>query len=47
MNKITLDKAIRTGDIQLDKSGNIISSKDIAKYPGILSHLFVFSKGIR
>ena len=33
MNGITLDKAIRTGDIQLGR-GNIISSEDIAKYPG-------------
>ncbi len=33
MNGITLDKAIRAGDIQLGR-GNIISSKDIAKYPG-------------
>ena len=33
MNGVTLDTAIRTGDIQLGR-GNIISSKDIAKYPG-------------
>ena len=33
MKQITLDRAIRTGDILLGR-GNIISSKDIEKYPG-------------
>ena len=33
MNGITLDKAIRAGNVQLGR-GNIISSEDIAKYPG-------------
>ena len=33
MKKITLDKVIHTGDIKLGR-GNIISSKDIEKYPG-------------
>ena len=33
MNEITLDKAIRAGDIRLGR-GSIISSKDIAEYPG-------------
>ena len=33
MNGITLDKTIRAGNVQLGR-GNIISSEDIAKYPG-------------
>ena len=33
MNGVTLDKAIRAGNIQLGR-GNIISSEEIAKYPG-------------
>ncbi|MDA7624715.1 restriction endonuclease subunit S [bacterium] len=33
MNAVTLDEAIRCGDISLGR-GNIISSKDIATYPG-------------